>query len=113
MRYQVLTTFAGRLPKTFDEENFNFYGRKLYGQPEQAARWKRCSNSVNGALGEALGKVYVEQYFAGDSKAKMVQMVRDIEAAMDRDIDESSWMSAETKVKAKEKLHLVANKIGY
>jgi len=113
MRYQLLTTFAGRLPKPFDAENFDFYGRKLNGQPEQAARWKRCSNSVNGALGEALGKVYVEQYFAGDSKKKMVQMVSDIEAAMDRDIGQLDWMSAETKVRAKEKLHLVANKIGY
>ncbi len=83
------------------------------GQPEQAARWKRCSNAVNGALGEALGKVYVEQYFAGDSKAKMLEMVHDIEAAMDRDIDQLDWMSAETKVRAKEKLHAVANKIGY
>jgi putative endopeptidase len=113
MRYQTLTTFAGRLPHSFDEENFDFYGRKLNGQPEQAARWKRCSNSVNGALGEALGKVYVEQYFAGDSKKKMVQMVSDIEAAMDRDIDDLAWMSPETKVRAKEKLHAVANKIGY
>jgi endothelin-converting enzyme/putative endopeptidase len=113
MRYQVLTAFAGRLPHAFDAENFDFYGRKLNGQPEQAARWKRCSNSVNGALGEALGKVYVEQYFAGDSKAKMVQMVSDIEAAMDRDLDQLEWMSAETKVRAKEKLHAVANKIGY
>jgi endothelin-converting enzyme/putative endopeptidase len=113
MRYQVLTTFAGRLPKKFDAENFDFYGRKLYGQPQQAARWKRCSNSVNGALGEALGKVYVEEYFAGDSKTKMVQMVSDIEAAMGRDIDSLEWMSPETKVRAKEKLHLVANKIGY
>ena len=83
------------------------------GQPEQAPRWKRCSNSVNGALGEALGKVYVEQYFAGDSKAKMLQMVHDIEAAMGNDIDQLDWMSAATKVRAKEKLHLVANKIGY
>jgi putative endopeptidase len=113
MKYQLLTTMAGRLPKRFDEENFDFYGRKLNGQPEQAARWKRCSNSVNGALGEAVGKVYVEQYFAGDSKAKMVQMVKDIEAAMDRDIDQLDWMSAATKVRAKEKLHQVANKIGY
>jgi putative endopeptidase len=113
MRYQLLTTVAGRLPKRFDEENFDFYGRKLNGQPEQAARWKRCSNSVNGALGEAVGKVYVEQYFAGDSKTKMVQMVKDIEAAMDRDIDQLDWMSAVTKVRAKEKLHQVANKIGY
>jgi len=113
MRYHVLTTYAGRLPKQFDDENFDFYGRKLYGQPEQAPRWKRCSNSVNTALGEALGKVYVAQYFAGDSKAKMLQMVHDIEAAMEQDIDQSDWMSAATKVRAKEKLHLVANKIGY
>ena len=113
MRYEVLTKSAGRLPKKFDAENFDFYGRKLNGQPEQAARWKRCSNSVNGALGEALGKVYVEQYFSADSKAKMVQMVSDIEAAMDRDIDQLDWMSAATKARAKEKLHLVANKIGY
>ncbi len=113
MRYQTLTAFAGRLPKPFDAENFDFYGRKLYGQPEQAARWKRCSNAVNGALGEALGKVYVEQYFAGDSKAKMVQMVSDIEAAMDRDIDQLDWMSPATKTRAKEKLRAVANKIGY
>jgi endothelin-converting enzyme/putative endopeptidase len=113
MRYQLLTTSAGRLPKRFDAENFDFYGRILNGQPEQAPRWKRCSNSVNGALGEALGKVYVEQYFAGDSKAKMVQMVGDIEAAMGRDIDQIDWMSPATKVRAKEKLHDVANKIGY
>ena len=113
MRYHLLTTVAGRLPKAFDEENFDFYGRKMNGQPEQAARWKRCSNAVNGAIGEALGKVYVEQYFAGDSKAKVLDMVHDIEAAMGRDLDQLNWMSDATKEKAKEKLHLVANKIGY
>jgi putative endopeptidase len=113
MRYQVLTTSAGRLPKRFDAENFDFYGRKLEGQPEQSPRWKRCSSSVNSALGEALGKVYVEQYFSADSKAKMIQMVGDIEAAMSRDIDQLDWMSPATKVRAKEKLHEVANKIGY
>jgi putative endopeptidase len=57
--------------------------------------------------------VYVQEYFAGDSKAKMLQMVHDIESAMDRDIDTLDWMSATTKVKAKEKLHLVTDKIGY
>jgi len=113
MRYHVLTVVAGRLPSQFDDENFDFYGRKLRGQPEQAPRWKRCSNSVNAALGEALGKVYVEQYFAGDSKARMLQMVHDIETAMGNDIDHLTWMSDATKVRAKEKLHDVANKIGY
>ncbi len=69
-RYHLLTTVAGHLPKRFDSENFDFYGRKLNGTEQQAPRWKRCSNSVDGALGEALGQVYVQQYFAGDSKAK-------------------------------------------
>ncbi len=113
MRFEVLTSYASRLPKRIDDESFDFYGRKLNGQPEQEARWKRCSNAVNGTLGEALGKVYVEQYFAGDSKAKMVEMVKDIEAAMDKDIDSLDWMSAPTKLRAKEKLNGVANKIGY
>jgi putative endopeptidase len=113
MRYHLLTGAANRLPKRFDDENFDFYGRILTGQPEQSARWKRCSNAVNGALGEALGQVYVQQYFAGDSKAKMLEMVHDIENAMGRDIDQLDWMSAATKVKAREKLHGIANKIGY
>ena len=113
LRYHLLTTAASRLPKAFDQENFDFYSRKLNGQPEQAARWKRCSNGVNAAMGEALGKVYVAQYFAGDSKTKMLEMVHDIEHAMDADIDSLDWMSAPTKVRAKEKLNLVANKIGY
>ena len=113
LRYHALTTFGSRLPTRFDDENFEFYSHQLNGVPEQSARWKRCSNAVNGALGEALGKVYVEQYFAGDSKAKMLQMVGDIEHAMDVDIDSVTWMSAPTKVRAKEKLTAVANKIGY
>ncbi len=113
MRYHLLTGSANRLPKRFDDENFDFYGRKLTGQPDQSARWKRCSNAVNGALGEALGQVYVAQYFAGDSKKKMLEMVHDIENAMDHDIDQLDWMSATTKARAKEKLRGVANKIGY
>src|SRR5260370_8313531 len=104
MRYEVLTKSAGRLPKKFDAENFDFYGRKLNGQPEQAARWKRCSNSVNGALGEALGKVYVEQYFPAPSKAKMVQMGSDIEEAMGRDIDQLDWLSAAPTTPARQML---------
>lgn len=113
MRYHVLTSMASQLPKRFDEENFDFYARKLEGQPEQRPRWKRCSAATDGALGEALGKLYVAQYFAGDSKAKMLEMVADIETAMDHDIDQLDWMTAGTKVRAKEKLHAVANKIGY
>jgi putative endopeptidase len=113
LRYQLLTTSHSNLPKALDDENFDFYGRILEGQPENRARWKRCSSAVDGALGEALGKVYVEQYFAGDSKAKMLQMVHDIEAAMGRDLDQIDWMSPATKARAREKLAAIANKIGY
>ncbi len=112
IKLHLLAATASQLPKRFDDENFSFH-RKLTGATEQRARWKRCSGAVNEALGEALGEVYVKQYFAGDSKAKMLEMVGDIEHAMDRDIDTLDWMSAPTKVRAKEKLHAVANKIGY
>jgi predicted metalloendopeptidase len=113
LRFQLLNTYASTLPKKFDDEHFDFYGRKLEGQPEQRARWKRCASSVDGALGEALGQVYVQQYFSGDSKAKMLQMVHDIEVAMYHDIGTLDWMSDATKAKAREKLHAVAEKIGY
>jgi putative endopeptidase len=113
LRYHLLTNVARNLPKQFDDENFDFYARILNGQAEQRPRWKRCSSYTDSALGEALGKVYVDQYFAGDSKAKMLQMVHDIEAAMSRDIDQIDWMSPATKVRAREKLAAIANKIGY
>jgi predicted metalloendopeptidase len=113
MRAELLDAYASRLPKRFDAEHFHFYGTVLNGQPEQEPRWKRCSSATDGALGEALGQVYVAQYFPGDSKAKTLTMVHDIEAAMDKDIDTLEWMSPATRVKAKDKLHAVANKIGY
>jgi putative endopeptidase len=113
LRFHLLSTYAGQLPHDIDAESFDFYGRKLNGTPAQLPRWKRCSAAVDGALGEALGQVYVEQYFAGDSKTKTLEMVHDIEAAMDKDIDTLDWMSPATRVRAKEKLHAVADKIGY
>jgi predicted metalloendopeptidase len=113
LRFHLLSTYASKLPHPIDEENFDFYGRKLEGTPDRQPRWKICSAAVDQALGEALGQVYVQQYFAGDSKAKTLQMVHDIEAAMDKDIDTLDWMTPATRVRAKEKLHAVADKIGY
>ncbi len=113
MRFHLLRTYSSVLPTSFDAEHFRFYGTQLQGQPQQRPRWKRCSQTVDESLGEALGEVYVQQYFAGDSKAKTLEVVHDIEAAMDRDIDTLQWMGPETKVRAKEKLHLITDKIGY
>ncbi len=114
LRWQLINSTPGvALPTAFDEEDFNFSGRALRGQQQQRARWRRCVQATDGALGEALGQVYAAQVFPPASKTATVQMVRDIEAAMDEDIDSIEWMSAATKVKAKEKLRAVANKIGY
>ena len=113
MRYQVLTTSAWQFAEAVRRGELRFLRTQ--------AEWAAGADSAMEALlergewraGRGAGKVYVEQYFAGDSKAKMVQMVGDIEAAMGRDIDQLEWMSPTTKVRAKEKLHEVANKIGY
>jgi len=114
LRWQlVASTDPITLPKALDEEMFDFNRHKLRGQPEQEARWKRCVQATDAALGEALGQVYAEQEFPPSSKASVLQMVGDIEAAMDQDIDTLDWMSPETKTRAKTKLHAVANKIGY
>jgi putative endopeptidase len=113
LNVRLADSFASRLPKAFDEEYFDFYRRKLTGTPEQQARWKRCSSASDSALGEALGQVYVAKFFSPEKKALTSQMVRDIEIQMGTVIDQIDWMSQPTKVKAKEKLHLVAHKIGY
>jgi putative endopeptidase len=114
LRWQVINSTPSEvLPKAFDDEHFDFYGRKLRGQPEQRARWKRCVQATDAALGEALGQVYVAQEFPPSSKQATLQMVHDIETAMNQDINTLDWMSPATKVSAKEKLHAVADKIGY
>ncbi|HEV2173851.1 MAG TPA: M13 family metallopeptidase, partial [Nitrospira sp.] len=113
LKIHLIESESMRLPKVFDEEHFNFYGRQLEGTLEQEQRSKRCVSATDASLGEVLGKLYVAQYFAGDSKAKTLDLVRQIEGAMERDLQQLDWMSPETKAKAEEKLHLVANKIGY
>lgn len=113
MRVHLVDSFSFRLPHAFDQEHFNFYGRDMEGTQQQQARWKRCVNATDGSLGEALGKLYVQQYFTPDMKASTLQMVHDIEGAMGKDIQQIDWMGPETKQKALDKLHEVTDKIGY
>jgi putative endopeptidase len=114
LRWQLVNSTPSEvLPKAFDEEGFDFFGHKLRGQPEQRARWKRCAQATDDALGEALGQVYVAQEFPPSSKQATLQMVHDIETAMGEDLSSLDWMSAETKARAREKLHAIADKIGY
>jgi endothelin-converting enzyme/putative endopeptidase len=113
LRWQLVHQLAPMLPKAFVDEDFDFYGKKLSGQKELRARWKRCVQDTDHDLGEALGQLYVERTFGAEGKARTLQMVKDIEAAMQRDINQLTWMSDATKQKALVKLHAVANKIGY
>jgi endothelin-converting enzyme/putative endopeptidase len=114
LRWAAIRQIPGTsLPQALDEESFNFYGKILEGQQQQQPRWKRCVRATDRALGEALGQVYVAERFSPQDKQRTLELTHDIEAAMDRDIDQLDWMSAATKVQAKTKLHAIANKIGY
>jgi endothelin-converting enzyme/putative endopeptidase len=114
LRWHLLHAYAGTsLPESFDQENWNFYAHTLNGAEKQQERWKRCTSRVDHELGEALGQVYVARFFPPAEKQRTLEMTLAIEQAMDKDIDGLDWMSAATKVKAKEKLHSVMNKIGY
>jgi putative endopeptidase len=114
LRWHLLHAYAGTsLPESFDHETWNFYSHILNGAEKQQERWKRCTARVDRELGEALGQVYVAKYFPPAEKKQALAMTLAIEQAMDKDIDSLDWMSAETKVKAKEKLQTVMNKIGY
>jgi putative endopeptidase len=114
LRWQLINSIPGyAMPKAMDLENFDFYSHKLRGTPVQEVRWKRCVQATDNALGEALGQVYVSSQFSAANKAFTLQMVHDIEDSMDKEIETLTWMSPETKTKAKAKLHMVANKIGY
>jgi putative endopeptidase len=114
LTWQLISSMPSTaLPAAFDEEHFQFNGKILSGQEQQEPRWKRCVEATDGALGEALGQVYVAQEFPPSSKAATLDMVHQIEAAMDANLDTLDWMGPETKVRAREKLHAIADKIGY
>ncbi len=113
LTWHLLSAESRWLPTKFADEHFNFYGKILTGQKEQQPRWKRCVQLTDSDLGEALGQAYVLQTFGAEGKARTLKIVNDIEAAMEQDITTVDWMTPETRKLAMEKLHAVANKIGY
>ncbi|MEM1197473.1 MAG: M13 family metallopeptidase [Pseudomonadota bacterium] len=108
-----LSNNASVLPTRFDAARFGFYGQTLRGTPEQRPRWKRAISATQGALGELLGKSYVERYFPPESKAAMEELVANLRLAVADSINEIDWMGPETKVQALEKLSTFDPKIGY
>ena len=112
-KWTLLNSVAGILGKEFDEQNFSFYGKKLYGTPEQEVRWKRGVNSVNQILGESVGKIYVRRHFKPEAKVRMLELVENLREAYRVAIIDLDWMGEETKKEALTKLAKFTPKIGY
>lgn len=113
LRWHLVRGSASLLPKRFDEEAFAFFGRTLNGVPEQEERWKRVQAATDGALGEALGQLYVEKAFSQKSKERMKVLVENLRASLKGRIEAAPWMGAETKKAALKKLAAFGVKIGY
>jgi endothelin-converting enzyme/putative endopeptidase len=113
LRWHVVTANAAYLSSAFVKENFDFYSHTLRGLEQLPPRWKRCVRLVDRELGEALGQEFVRRTFTGDTKKNALEMTKQIEQAMQEDIEQLTWMGPETKKQALEKLHGVVNKIGY
>ena len=112
-KWQVLSAAAPYLSKAFVDEQFAFKGSVLSGIPDNRVRWKRGVALVDDAMGEALGKRYVEKYFPPQNKQRMEELVRNLLDAYRRDIDTLDWMGPETKKGAQAKLAKLVTKIGY
>lgn len=113
LRWQVLHSTADRLSEPFVEENFAFYGKYLSGASQMKPRWKRCAEALDGQVGEAFGRVYVQRYFPPEAKARMQDLVKNILLAMGDTIRTVEWMGPETKAHALKKLATFQTKIGY
>ncbi|MEO6800712.1 MAG: M13 family metallopeptidase [Rhodanobacter sp.] len=104
---------ADTLSEPFVDARFDFYDKSLRGQPEQKPQWKRSLDSVNDAMGEALGQLYVARYFPPEAKQRAEELVHNIRQALKNRIENLDWMSAETKAKAIDKWNMFLPKIGY
>jgi endothelin-converting enzyme/putative endopeptidase len=113
LRWQVISGSAAVLSDAFVQESFDFFGRALAGAKQIRPRWKRCVDSVDANLGEALGQAYVHRAFPPENRARVLQMVQNLETALGKDIESLDWMSPETKARAQQKLHATLDKIGY
>ncbi|MCI0572974.1 MAG: peptidase M13 [Myxococcaceae bacterium] len=113
LTFKVLDTVAPNLSPPFEEAHFAFRGKTLQGLQENRPRWKRGVAAVDGALGEVVGRLYVERHFSPESKKRMKELVDNLRVAFRQGIEQLEWMSPETKVQAQAKLAKFNVKIGY
>lgn len=112
-KWQLLTRFAGYLPKNIDQENFRFFATVMRGTKQQRARTERAIRSTDGLLGMPLGKLFSKKYFPEEDKKKVSEMIENVRTVYGERIDKLSWMSDSTKEKAHKKLKAFTYKIGY
>ena len=113
LRWQVIRSAAPYLHDEVVNANFDFYGKTLTGTPELRARWKRGVSVVEGAMGEAVGRIYVERHFSQDAKVAMDDLVANLVAAYRASIETLDWMTPATRERALDKLNKFTPKIGY
>ena len=112
MELSIVKSFSGFLSDEFSDRSFEA-SKKISGVQEQQPRWKRAVGLISGFLGETIGKLYVQKYFPESSKQRVVKLVKDLQQAFEDRLKDNTWMSAETKAKAIEKLHAMHINVGY
>ncbi len=113
LTWSALNNTASRLTRALDDQNFDFYGRTLSGTEEQRADWRRAVSTVDGVLGEVVGKVYVKKHFPPEAKERMLELVGNLVKAYEKSIKALDWMGDETKAQALDKLSKFTPMIGY
>jgi putative endopeptidase len=113
LKFHTASRYAGVLPKAYDDLRFSFYGKTLSGQQQQRAREKRAIAATGNALGDAVGKIYVQRHFPAESKADIEQMVTNIKTAFDRRLQAIDWMTPSTKAEARRKIETLEVGVGY
>ena len=113
LKFHVLDRFAPVLSKQFADLQFDFREKTLNGVPEQRPRWRRALESMDGNMGELVGRMFVEAHFRPEAKVRVIELVGNLLKAFDGSIDELEWMSTATRVEAKKKLAKITVKVGY
>ena len=113
LQWRIVRSTSNELTDAIEEETFAFYGTVLSGKKVQQPRWKRAVSTVDGALGDIIGELYVAKHFPPAAKERMTQLVKNLQFALGERIDAQEWMSEETKKAAHEKLNTFTVKIGY
>jgi endothelin-converting enzyme/putative endopeptidase len=113
LAFHFISSHAPYLPKAFDQASFDFFSKALRGVPQQRDRWKRGVQMINGSLGEAVGRIYVERHYPAESNKQMGELIANLRSGLEARLAASTWMDASTKDQARAKLAAFDPRIGH